>query len=1093
MNMHVVQGYPAIAEVSSIMSVASQIISPQKNQPCIGFVQDSLIASFLITSPDVLIPESEVLTFLKRTRYPYVLIDCAVLKPERLYTGKQIFSMLLPPIHLTRRRMPGPASTGIPSEDDVIIRSGYLISGRICRKLIGPSNNGIIHIICLDFGNERCKQFISDMIRVLTEWMREVGFSVGLGDCMIDKSVRTNVKRTLKDITDYVRVLDDMDQDLEFKKTNVLQNALNLAGTYVFDAFVNQTSNSLVVMSKGIGSGSKGSRINMAQIAGCVGQTSVNGKRVGGDAQRTFPCQPHGSETPLDRGFCTHSYIEGLSPREYFVHAMAGREGLVDTAVKTSYTGYMQRRLTKFMEDLTVSYDGSVRNSQKRIVSALYGDDGWDATYIERVPAPQLLYTEERIRATYDGEWAAFIIAGVREVRRAVSFFGEHRDPTTLHVPVNVSRILQNMQLGRGRSALTFDDVDTLLFKRIRGLHASTATTCLVISFQLGMRKYADISITAWTPVFDAIFDRVRRSICSPGTGVGAIAASSIGEPCTQMTLNTFHFAGVAAKNVTLGVPRFKECIDVTQNIRTPSMTITLIEPFRHDKHINEKFATQLKCNYLKSVTSNVRIERTENLDMDSTEGICIKVQGILYDHASVSGQPLYARIVIDRERCRSELIDIATITRKVRAYLSSISAFVVGTHALMNEWAILIFFPNVRQMIGIDSAPGKQLENLMRAAITDVVDDIVSRVCVAGNVKVSATFVLRSADGGFYINTEGSDLECVLGYDGVDVEKTFSNDIFEMFNVFGIEAAAICLYNEIHNVLSFDGGYINSRHLQTLVSFMTVNGDPCPVTRHGMARSKMSGVMHCASFEESKDVLRKAAVIGTINNCNGVTESILFGNLVNVGTGFMDIVQHVTPVPPKVRRVSHVMDDVAACHWDPARNLMSDIYWFDPMGTCQIPLQQDMLLPPSPTYVPTSPAYVPTSPAYVPTSPTNAPTSPANAPTSPAYVPTSPAYVPTSPAYAPTSPTNAPTSPTNAPTSPTNAPTSPAYAPTSPAYVPTSHMNVRASPVRTPTSQTPLHATRKLSQKRKRCCALVRRYKMESPVLGFEKSNNKM
>ena len=130
--------------------------------------------------------------------------------------------------------------------------------------------------------------------------------------------------------------------------------------------------------------GSKGSFINISQMSACVGQQIVEGKRVPfGFKFRTLPHFTKDDYSPEARGFVENSYLRGLTPQEFFFHAMAGREGLIDTAVKTAETGYIQRRLVKALEDVMVAYDGTVRNSLGDIVQFIYGEDGMDGAFIE--------------------------------------------------------------------------------------------------------------------------------------------------------------------------------------------------------------------------------------------------------------------------------------------------------------------------------------------------------------------------------------------------------------------------------------------------------------------------------------------------------------------------------------------------------------------------------------------------------------------------------------------------------------------------------------------------------------------------------------
>ena len=359
-------------------------------------------------------------------------------------------------------------------------------------------------------------------------------------------------------------------------------------------------------------------------------------------------------------------------------------------------------------------------------------------------------------------------------------------------------------------------------------------------------------------------------------------------------------------------------------------------------------------------------------------------------------------------------------------------------------------------------------------------------------------------------LETDGTNLSEVITFPAVNHTTTMSNDILEMFQVLGIEGARSSLFNELRGVLSFDGAYVNYRHIACLADCMTFSGFLMAVSRHGINRGE-SGPMLRASFEETVEVFMSAAVFSEHDILNGVTENVMLGQLSKVGTGMVDLLVD----PAQLQHARNQFTEEAELEDDQdARSLMKQtgqaqfdaaqtpfqsgfgantpsgfggfgegtpaygaftpggIGSFSPFGAGTPGYQSPGYAAFSPYnsaspayksmsparsaassgyqsagYSPTSPAYSPTSPAYSPTSPAYSPTSPAYSPTSPAYSPTSPAYSPTSPAYSPTSPAYSPTSPAYSPTSPAYSPTSPAYSPTSPAYSPTSPAYSPTSP----------------------------------------------
>ena len=365
-------------------------------------------------------------------------------------------------------------------------------------------------------------------------------------------------------------------------------------------------------------------------------------------------------------------------------------------------------------------------------------------------------------------------------------------------------------------------------------------------------------------------------------------------------------------------------------------------------------------------------------------------------------------------------------------------------------------------------------------------------------------------------LDTEGVNLMEVMTHIDVDHTRTVSNDILEVVSVLGIEAGRNALLKELRGVIEFDGSYVNYRHLSALVDSMTSRGGLLAITRHGINRNETSPI-HQASFEETVDVLFRAATYAELDTMSGVSENILVGALCPVGTGAFDLMvddeavmnaQEVidmseyigaadgvnymmTPgrspgsmTPGRLMSPSQMLSPTGGAMASPFYGTfnfsptgagvmspgvtMSPAGGFSPHSPAWSP-HSPAYSPSSPAYgiSPTSPAYSPTSPAWSPTSPAAgsyspsspawnpgaSPTSPQHSPTSPSYSPTSPAYSPSSPAYSPTSPSYSPSSPAYSPTSPSYSPSSPAYSPTSPSYSPSSPAYSPTSPSYSPTS----------------------------------------
>jgi DNA-directed RNA polymerase II subunit RPB1 len=604
----------------------------------------------------------------------------------------------------------------------------------------------------------------------------------------------------------------------------------------------------------------------------------------------------------------------------------------------------------------------------------------------------------------------------------------------------------------------------------------------------------------------------------------------SLRKLCVRI-VQTFHYAGVSAKNVTLGVPRLKEIINVAKTPKTPGLTVYLQEEVSGDRNVAELVVSLLEFTVLKDIVTRTEIY----YDPDVKNSVVAKDKEFVkdfYDFAEKTEDdirrmsPWVLRIELDKDVVFVKKILMNEIVKEVgNEYGSDLNVEVSDDNA--EELVVRIrivndvpYNPNAGalddqgnpiqeevEMGQEDDVFLKRLEKSLLGSLKLRGVDHVKKVFMRGGAKRT----IWDDDKGFgtrnewVLETDGTNLMGVLGVDYVDSSRTISNDIVEVFVTLGIEGVRGALLSELRNVISFDGSYVNYRHLACLVDVMTMQGHLMAIDRHGINRVESGPLLRC-SFEETVDMLMEAAVYAEEEVLRGVTENIMMGQLARVGTGDMELLLDEEKVVREAVEV--VVDDfsgdkeglgminssgvgsatpyastpfasspmvggggdmspfvdgsgafspaVGAASFSPAYSPASGSYG---QGFASGSYGSDdgssspAYSPTSPQYSPASPAYSPTSPAYSPTSPQYSPTSPAYSPTSPAYSPTSPAYSPTSPAYSPTSPAYSPTSPAYSPTSPAYSPTSPQYSPTSPAYSPTSPNYSPASPAYSPTS----------------------------------------
>ncbi|KAI1844588.1 hypothetical protein JX265_001573 [Neoarthrinium moseri] len=1179
MNLHVPQTEETRAEIKELCLVPLNIVSPQRNGPLMGIVQDTLAGVYKMCRRDNFLTKEMVMNLMLWVpNWDGIIPPPAIVKPRPRWTGKQIVSMIIPTeISLYTKPGPGSGSAWCPTDDDgVLIQSGEVLFGLLSKKVVGAAGGGIVHLAYNELGAEGAMAFLNGCQRVVNYWLLHHGFSIGIGDTIPDKAT---IEKVQVHIDDQKQIVADFtaqatNNELEaapgMNIRETFESKVSAALNAARDKAGNTTQKSLKDINNAklmADSGSKGSSINISQMSALVGQQIVEGKRIPfGFKYRTLPHFTKDDYSPEARGFIENSYLRGLTPSEFYFHAMAGREGLIDTAVKTAETGYIQRRLVKALEDVKVEYDGTVRNSLGDIIQFIYGEDGIDAMIVEKqgmnhwglrtvdfekrfkvdimeggssiigaVEQANTLIHDAETQALLDEEFEQ--ICKDRDFLRAFKMNSEKLEDT-IQLPLNITRLIQSTKkfLKVDENARTdLHPKDVILPVRdllnrmvvVQGSdpiskEADESSTLLFKALLRSRLAYKHIALeqrltkAAFEHVMGELESRWSRAMVDPGEMVGVLAAQSIGEPATQMTLNTFHFTGVSSKNVTLGVPRLKEILNVAKDIKTPGMMVYL-EQGGAQKDNAMKLRSKVEHTNLRAVTAMIEIYYDPDIQSTTIEEDEDMVSSyfVVFDEATenLDRQSRWVlRIVLDRQKLLDKNLTVEDVANRLREDYSSDLAVICSDNNDLTQVIRVRNIPDPKMAeedIEEDVMLKRLAEHLLNTLTLRGVKGI-ERAFLTQGARVavdSSGALLQKKDNPvceeWYLDTQGTSLRDVLAVDGVDATRTISNDLWQTVEVFGIEAARRAVLDELRRVLAFDGSYVNERHLSLLVDVMTYRGSIAAVTRHGINRADTGALMRC-SFEETVEILLEAAATGEMDDCRGISENVMLGQLAPMGTGHFDVFldpkmletvisesslmgmaginmkgdQTGAATPYDMR--SPVGDSGLMGFTSPSMGMAGQ---FSPIAGSDSPARAGFGTdyggfggaspygPRSPGATsPTSPfstyggGYSPTSPGagYSPTSPLMGggryASSPQFSPSSPSFSPSSPGFSGTSPAspnYSPTSPSYSPTSPSAtrySPTSPTAA--SPSYSPTSPNYSPTSpNLAVAASPSFSPTS----------------------------------------
>ncbi|CAD6948305.1 unnamed protein product, partial [Tilletia laevis] len=398
MNMHVPQTEEARTEATTLMGVKHNLVTPKNGEPVIAAIQDFITASYLLSKRDRLLNRAEFVQICSYFADADLQIDIpppTILKPQKLWTGKQVFNLLIRPnkdckniinLEAQCKKFDKPAKGQIadmsPNDGFLVIVNSEVMCGVMDKHTVGEGRkNSVFGVLLRDYGCDAAIQAMNRLAKMCARWLSECPPPLStkesrIRDAYVEAaSMIDKAKKGLLENMAGASQEETLESNIQGKLSDVRQKCA--------DACMEELSrhNAPLIMAY---CGSKGSPVNVAQMVACVGQQVIAGSRVpNGFQDRSLPHFPKKSLDPPAKGFVSNSFYTGLTPTEFLFHAISGREGLVDTAVKTAETGYMARRLMKALEDLSVHYDKSVRNSAGGMVQFEYGTDALDPAELE--------------------------------------------------------------------------------------------------------------------------------------------------------------------------------------------------------------------------------------------------------------------------------------------------------------------------------------------------------------------------------------------------------------------------------------------------------------------------------------------------------------------------------------------------------------------------------------------------------------------------------------------------------------------------------------------------------------------------------------
>ena len=942
MNMFIPQNIQTSIELEKICNLKYQIISPRSSEPIISFVQDSVLGVYLLTQSDTKINWKDYMNLLGNCKN----IDLGKIEKNKNYSGHQIYTKLIPDeINLNK--------------DGCEINNGVLLKGIIKKNI----NKTIVSNIWYKYGADLTANYVFNVQRLISNWLLSKGFTAGMKDLILSntdkQNIITEVEKKKLEISHLITEIENNPEliDADTFEETIKSNLASHKG--VIEKMVMSkldNSNNFYVMAK---SGSKGKGINIMQMMGVLGQDILEFKRIQKTVNmRTLPHIFQNDDRATARGFIERSYLDGLTPQEFFFHNMASREGLIDTAIKTQDTGYISRKLMKGCEDIMVKYDSTIRMNNK-IIQFVYGDNGVDQikqtiqkvnliTSSDKEVKEKYCFNEKDVNKIENkfkikdfkniNENYFINLKQLRDELRVIQtkFILNYITLTDeFPSPVNFSRLITDI--------LNYQDINdkneelspiyildkikyillpdtTILFNTLNDQNKIKDEINFKYLFKILLYEYLSPNIVInkyklskfkFDILVKQIIENYNDSIVEPGEMVGSLAAQHIGEPSTQMTLNTFHATGSGSVGMQ-GVPRLRELISITKSIKTPNMEIYLNE----DNNNNYKFAnlisSTINLTLLKDIVRNHQIiyefndnkyllkDNVSNMfqipitnnKIVSTELpfiIRLKLNKILLIKKSLSILDIKTSFV---KFWQKNYLTIKNIKRQDKELISNIIACgIMGNNENSNEPIIHIRFDMKKyyheSIDYINNFTNIILEKFLIRGIDNIsnVLDPIERQYIKYDEKTKEVVTSKE----YILSTEGINLSEIRFIDGINLNRTICNNIIDIYKYFGIEAARSLLIKELTTVFTSSGNDVNYHHLSILVDLITNNGSLISIDRHGLIKLE-NDPLSKASFEKTVDVLLQSALYNKIDNLQSVSSRIICGRTIKGGTGSFDI-----------------------------------------------------------------------------------------------------------------------------------------------------------------------------------------------------------
>lgn len=815
-NLHILQDVRARTECHELMSPAEQIISSQKGIPIIVPVQDALIGSYLMTCDTCMIDREEVfdLCLMLDMRTPIDTLE------ERISIWNMYTTNDSQQCHVKNAQLPGKLIYSLIfnsylnyTVDDVQIVNGVILptSGPITKRTLCSGINSILHKYYFSLGKVPTCTLLDHIQRITNHYLCTHGFTIGLADCQLPEP---NIHVSVDNVNTVLG-------KLEIRLGRQIDKSNNFY--------------------KIVKSGAKGSMTNVVQVGQLVGQQSIDGTMVKEEMRscRTLACYEFDDTSVGRTGFVNSCFFKGLTKAENLFHAKAGRRGVADSVTKVAESGYMSKRICKFLENLVVMYSLAVcENDTGRIVMYFFGVDGMNPA---RMPADK-------------GKKTILTVDELSQIMLSNS-------------PEELACIITDARIGLAKPCFMISQLKTRIWSSLLHL-LPHVQPCPIVT---DVNNYAVRRVMLECLLHKRLFE--------PGTAIGLLTGTNFGEISSQLLLKSFHHTGIKNKDISGGIKRLNQLLNRT--CAASESEIVCIARMKDDIYSSLAIARKLttidsvketlkifmedRCAYLASTITSMRLEHIVQ-HVTFVQCNCINTTCTMFTYCSNVNQ--YSRptirYTIDVTRLEDCYFTLEDVCEKINRSSNEV-------HCVLHDTSIMATLNN--QIID---------EWLMMSTLVEVNKRLLVTEITSGAFDQCAIDYDESIED-FELIFKGVRLEKVLEIPFIDPVTVYSADPFEMLAVFGIEAARKRIFTEIMKVLTFDGADIDTRYVQLICEAMCVQGKITSIVNS-------SGVLTNSFFEKEIKKLNAHSITRSADTCKSVESAVFLGKVCKLGTGFFDL-----------------------------------------------------------------------------------------------------------------------------------------------------------------------------------------------------------